>query len=63
MKCFHIGHVCGLWKFWSRCRGSSIGLCPVWPVLPSILCRHKGTFYFELGMYSVQIKNTVKSFS
>lgn len=53
MKCFYLGHVCGLWKLWSRCRGPSIGLCPVWPVLPSILCRHKGTLNFELGVYSV----------
>lgn len=63
MKFFCLGHVCGLWKLWSRCRGSSIGLCPVWPVLPSILRRHKGAFRFELGVNSVQIKNSVKSFN
>lgn len=42
------GHVCGLWKLWSWCRGPSIGLCSVWPMLPSILCGNKGTFIFEL---------------
>lgn len=47
MTCFSLGHVCGLWKLWARCRGPSVGLCPVWPVLPSILRRHQGTFIFE----------------
>lgn len=41
---FLLGHVCGVWKFWPWCRGPAFSLCSVWPVLPSILCWHKGAF-------------------
>lgn len=58
MKCSSLGHVCGLWKLRPRCRGPSVGLCPVRPVLPSILRRHQGTFMFELCVvWWVGIKN------
>lgn len=43
MICFSPGHVCGVWEFWPWCRGPSLGLRSVWPVLPSILCWHQGT--------------------
>lgn len=39
---FPSGHVCCVWEFWPWCRGPSFGLCSVWPVLPSVLCRYKG---------------------
>lgn len=40
---FLLGHVRGVRKFRPGCRGSSFGLCTVWPVLPSFLCRLEGT--------------------
>lgn len=43
MHCL-LGHVRGVWEFWPWCRRPSFSLCSVRPVLPSILCRHKGTF-------------------
>lgn len=42
MMCVSPGHVCGVWEFWPWCGGPSSGLRSVWPVLPSILCRHQG---------------------
>lgn len=35
---FSLGYVCGVWKFWTGCGGSTPGLCSVWTVLPPFLC-------------------------
>lgn len=58
MPYFLLGHVCGVWKFWPWRRGSSSGLCSVWPVLPSILCWHKGTFTTEFVHHTCIILST-----
>lgn len=60
---FLLGHVCGVWEFWPRCWGPSFGLCSVRPVLPSILCWHKGTFYYWFCASWIQSRNTVLSYT
>lgn len=57
MSFFPSGHVCGVWELWPRCRGPSFGMCSVWPVLPSILCRHKGKLIIE---YTVHILEYIR---
>lgn len=58
-----LGYVCCVRQFWKRSGGAVVGLCPVCPVLPSLLCEQqsKHNFIFRFFFFFLTITVFCKS--